>query len=73
MYVGPGSYNGGPLMLLRGTWLSRVVSWFVNYYAGDILNEDSDLEVTESVERIQGLYAAAQDGVRPSHKVFYRF
>jgi hypothetical protein len=49
-------------------WLTRALSWFHQFWTNDE-NEELEQEVTESMQRIQGLYAAAQEGVQQNEKV----
>jgi len=57
-----------PNATLRAPWLSRTLSWFFEYCDEDEIDE-AEQEVSDAVERINGLYAAAQTGVGQSHKV----
>ena len=52
-------------------WLTSTVKWFDDFCADDYLG-NLEQEVTESVERVQGLYMAAQAGVQQIHKVYLR-
>ncbi|KAJ6487732.1 hypothetical protein C8R45DRAFT_255150 [Mycena sanguinolenta] len=49
-------------------WLSRLVTWFADSHEETQLNDDSDLELIDTVAKIQGLYAAARDNVGSSRQ-----
>jgi len=49
-------------------WLPTTVQWFDDFCANEHLGE-LDQEVTESVQRVQGLYMAGQAGVQQIYKV----
>ncbi|PPQ66012.1 hypothetical protein CVT24_011956 [Panaeolus cyanescens] len=48
-------------------WLSRMLTWFEVYCAEDHFG-DLEKDVDTAVERVQGLYQAAQEGVQQAHK-----
>ncbi|KDR79961.1 hypothetical protein GALMADRAFT_242128 [Galerina marginata CBS 339.88] len=48
-------------------WLSRTLQWFNIFFADEDLG-DLEQDVTDSMERVQGLYMAAQEGVQQSNK-----
>jgi len=54
--------------LFRAPWLSPAIGWFEVFSADEHIG-DLEQEVTDSVERVQGLYMAAQDGVQQINKV----
>ncbi|KAF9467893.1 hypothetical protein BDZ94DRAFT_914598 [Collybia nuda] len=54
--------------LKMAVWLPRVVSWFIDLYLEDEIGQDPEVEEKSSVGQLQGLYAAAQDGVQSSHQ-----
>ncbi|KAJ3513514.1 hypothetical protein NLJ89_g2905 [Agrocybe chaxingu] len=54
---------------IKAPWLPRTLQWFDVYCADEHIG-DLEQEVTLSVERIQGLYMAAQEGVQQINKVF---
>ena len=45
-----------------------MLQWFEEFFKDEDVG-DLEQEVTESMERVQGLYLAAQEGVQQSHKV----
>lgn len=49
-------------------WLHRTISWFVDFCTDYDLGGKLESEVNESTERIQGLYLAAQEGVRENYQ-----
>lgn len=59
-------------LLTRSTkpapWLSKTLRWFEEFFADEYIG-DLEQEVTDSMERVQGLYLAAQEGIQQSHKV----
>ena len=50
------------------SWFSRTLRWFEEFFRDEDAG-DLEHEVTDSMERVQGLYLAAQEGVQQSHKV----
>ena len=60
------SYSG--LITSRAPWLSTTLKWFDEFCAEDFMG-DLEQEATELVQRIQGLYMAAQAGVQQIHEV----
>ena len=55
--------------MTSAAWLPRIVSWFVDVHLDDGVNPDPEEEEKDITSQIQGLYAAAQDGVRSSQQV----
>ncbi|KAF8155551.1 hypothetical protein B0H34DRAFT_751522 [Crassisporium funariophilum] len=53
--------------LKPASWLSRTLSWFNTFWADDEI-EYLEQEVVDSMERVQGLYMAAQEGVQQNEK-----
>jgi len=49
-------------------WLFRTLRWFEEFFKDADIG-DLEQEVTDSMERVQGLYLAAQEGVQQSHMV----
>ncbi|KAG6812874.1 hypothetical protein H0H92_015802 [Tricholoma furcatifolium] len=45
-------------------WLARVIDWYLDLYTDDGIGPDPEEEEKGTIGQIQGLYAAAQDGVR---------
>ncbi|TFK72480.1 hypothetical protein BDN72DRAFT_957330 [Pluteus cervinus] len=54
--------------LKPAAWLPKVVSWFITYLSDDDVIDEADEELQLSIGQLQGLYIAAQDGVRSSQK-----
>jgi len=55
--------------VLGATWLPRIVYWFVDVHLDDGVNSDPEEEEKDITGQVQGLYAAAQDGMCSSHQV----
>lgn len=53
----------------RAAWLPCIISWFIDVHLDDDM-EDTEVEEKSSVGQLQGLYAAALDGVQSSHQVY---
>ncbi|RDB29723.1 hypothetical protein Hypma_014167 [Hypsizygus marmoreus] len=49
-------------------WLTRVVAWYTDFGVDDDVGQDPEEEENQTIGQIQGLYAAAQDGVRSTHQ-----
>jgi len=60
-------------LLTRSTkpapWLSKTLRWFEEFFADEDVGGDLEQEVNDSMERVQGLYLAAQEGIQQSRKV----
>ncbi|KAJ7591203.1 hypothetical protein C8J56DRAFT_858679 [Mycena floridula] len=54
--------------LKSAPWLSRVVSWFVQYHMDDDDDLDFDEEFTDSINQLQAMYSAARAGSRSTKK-----
>ncbi|KAF9010224.1 hypothetical protein BDQ17DRAFT_1235125 [Cyathus striatus] len=54
--------------LRRSTWIEKTISWFIEFFADDRLENMIVHEPKEAVTQIQGLYEAAQSGVSQTHK-----
>jgi len=54
--------------ILRAPWLQRTIGWFAEFYVEEDLAGDLDQEVYEAMERIHGLYDAAQSGARQTQQ-----
>jgi hypothetical protein len=52
----------------RAPWVSRTLKWFDDYISDEDIG-DFEKDVTSSVERVQGLYLSAHEGVQLNHKV----
>ncbi|KAF8183119.1 hypothetical protein BJ912DRAFT_1144895 [Pholiota molesta] len=48
-------------------WVSRTLKWFDDYISDEDIG-DFEKDVTSSVERVQGLYLSAHEGVQLNHK-----
>ncbi|KAF5334688.1 hypothetical protein D9611_011945 [Ephemerocybe angulata] len=49
-------------------WLQRTINWFTEFYVEDDFAGDLEQEVHEAMERIHGMYAAAQSGAKHSEQ-----
>ncbi|GLB42281.1 putative ion transmembrane transport [Lyophyllum shimeji] len=54
--------------LKPASWLVRIVSWYIDIVEDDGIGQDPEEEEKSTIGQIQGLYAAAQDGVRSAHQ-----
>ncbi|KAG5646355.1 hypothetical protein DXG03_003678 [Asterophora parasitica] len=45
-------------------WLNRIVNWYIDVNMDDEIGQDPEVEEKSTIGQLQGLYAAAQDGVR---------
>ena len=59
------------MRLISASWLPQVISWFIDLTHGIESSQDPEEEEETMVDRIQGLYAAALDGIRSAHQVFH--
>jgi hypothetical protein len=60
------------LLAPSAPWLQRTIGWFAEFFVEEDLSGDLEQEVLEAMERIHGLYAAAQSGARQNQqKVFH--
>ncbi|KAF8068970.1 hypothetical protein FPV67DRAFT_1414491 [Lyophyllum atratum] len=50
--------------LKPASWLPRIVDWYIDIITDDGVGQDPEEEEKSTIGQIQGLYAAAQDGVR---------
>ncbi|KAF5379141.1 hypothetical protein D9615_005965 [Tricholomella constricta] len=50
--------------LKPAAWLGRIVDWYIDTSVDDEIGQDPEEEEKSTIGQLQGLYAAAQDGVR---------
>ncbi|KAJ2914446.1 hypothetical protein MD484_g5972, partial [Candolleomyces efflorescens] len=54
--------------LKSAPWLQRAIGWFTEFFVEEDLSGDLEQEVLEAMERLHGLYAAAQSGARQNQQ-----